>query len=259
MDVGRAIYSFKEDICYMITERQTQSCFLLKTSFLPCTVLQLVHNDLRALSDQLKISISKAPLFFMGSPVVIDLEKLSSADEVDFSLIKKIITANGMVPIGIRSTCEEHIKAASHMGLPVINLSKTATVEKENNKNTEKAAPAEAAPPLSTRLINTPIRSGMQAYAKEGDLIVVAHVSPGAELMADGNIHVYGALRGRALAGVRGNTEARIFCQTLEAELVSIAGYYLTKEEMQNLAPIEGIIQIYLENEQVKIKGVQRG
>ena len=83
-----------------------------------------------------------------------------------------------------------------------------------------------------TRLINQPVRSGTQIYARGADLIVTAAVSPGAEIMADGNIHVYGPLRGRALAGAAGDAEARIFCSRFEAELVSIAGHYLVSEQM---------------------------
>jgi septum site-determining protein MinC len=83
-----------------------------------------------------------------------------------------------------------------------------------------------------TRLVIQPVRSGTQIYARGADLIVIAAVSPGAEIMADGNIHVYGALRGRALAGAGGDTEARIFCSRFEAELVSIAGHYLVSEQM---------------------------
>jgi septum site-determining protein MinC len=96
----------------------------------------------------------------------------------------------------------------------------------------------------------------MQIYAKDTDLIVTAPVSAGAELLADGNIHVYGPLRGRALAGVQGNANARIFCRSLEAELVSIAGYYLTREDMQTLPENHGMIQIYLDNEQVRIEAL---
>jgi septum site-determining protein MinC len=96
----------------------------------------------------------------------------------------------------------------------------------------------------------------MQIYAKEGDLIVTAQVSAGAELMADGHIHVYGPLRGRAMAGVTGNTNARIFCRAMEAELISIAGYYLTKEDMQQLPESHGMIQVYLENGQVRIETI---
>ena len=83
-----------------------------------------------------------------------------------------------------------------------------------------------------TRLVTQPVRSGTQIYARGADLIVTAAVSPGAEIIADGNIHVYGPLRGRALAGAAGDAEARIFCSRFEAELVSIAGRYLVSEQM---------------------------
>ncbi len=92
--------------------------------------------------------------------------------------------------------------------------------------------PAAAPAALKTRLVTEPVRSGTQIYARGSDLIVTASVSPGAELVADGNIHVYGALRGRALAGAGGDEAARIFCTRLEAELVSIAGRYLVSEHL---------------------------
>ena len=85
---------------------------------------------------------------------------------------------------------------------------------------------------MSARLVTTPVRSGTQIYARGTDLVVTASVSPGAELVADGNIHVYGPLRGRALAGASGDMDARIFCSRLEAELVSIAGRYLVSEQL---------------------------
>ena len=86
--------------------------------------------------------------------------------------------------------------------------------------------------PVSPLLITRPVRSGQQLYARATDLIIMAHVGPGAEIVADNNIHVYGPLRGRALCGVTGNTESRIFCQSLEAELVSVAGNYKLLEEI---------------------------
>ncbi|HBB24549.1 MAG TPA: septum site-determining protein MinC, partial [Pseudomonas sp.] len=96
-------------------------------------------------------------------------------------------------------------------------------------------APAKPAEPVyrPTRVVTTPIRGGQQIYAQGGDLIVLAPVSPGAELLADGNIHVYGPLRGRALAGIKGDTSARIFCQQLAAEMVSIAGQYKVAEDLR--------------------------
>ncbi|WP_259753596.1 septum site-determining protein MinC [Pseudomonas sp. GCEP-101] len=95
--------------------------------------------------------------------------------------------------------------------------------------------PAEPPAPVvrPTKLVTSPVRGGVQIYAAGGDLIVLAPVSPGAELLADGNIHVYGPMRGRALAGVKGDTSARIFCQQLAAELVSIAGNYKVAEDLR--------------------------
>jgi septum site-determining protein MinC len=102
------------------------------------------------------------------------------------------------------------------------------------NASTQPRSVEPAAPPAAAkaRLVTGPVRSGTQIYARGGDLIVTAAVSPGAELVADGNIHVYGALRGRALAGANGDSTARIFCTRLEAELVSIAGRYLVSEQL---------------------------
>jgi septum site-determining protein MinC len=105
-----------------------------------------------------------------------------------------------------------------------------------------------------TRLITTPIRSGQQIYAQGGDLVVISSVSSGAELLADGNIHVYGTLRGRALAGINGNPKARIFCQHLEAELVAIAGEFKIFEQAPNSYP--GAVQIYLKDEQLRIESL---
>ncbi|MGZ9034790.1 MAG: septum site-determining protein MinC, partial [Rhodospirillales bacterium] len=110
--------------------------------------------------------------------------------------------------------------------------------------------PAQAA---ASKVVIHPVRSGRQIYAQGADLIVLASISPGAELIADGHIHVYGALRGRALAGIGGNTDARIFCRSLEAELVSVAGYWRVRDDI----PEELIgkpVQIYLGKEQVIIE-----
>ncbi|QRY78952.1 septum site-determining protein MinC [Pseudomonas sp. PDNC002] len=105
----------------------------------------------------------------------------------------------------------------------------------ESAKETAPEKPAEPPAPVvrPTKLVTTPVRGGVQIYAAGGDLIVLAPVSPGAELLADGNIHVYGPMRGRALAGVKGDTSARIFCQQLAAELVSIAGNYKVAEDLR--------------------------
>jgi septum site-determining protein MinC len=245
------------------TVMERQSCFQFKTSFSPCTIMQVTRYDLDEIAKQLDATIQKAPNFFIGSAVILDLEGVKTLKSVDLAAIKKILLANNMVPVGIRGgNAMQHQDAAS-VGIPTIAIgAKASPVEPQ-------AAPAPVAETVTpvespkkpretvfqsnTKIVTTPIRSGMQIYAKDGDLIVLSSVSPGAELLADGNIHVYGALRGRALAGVQGNTQARIFCRALEAELVAIAGYYLVKEDIQQLPSQDSSVQVYLDNEQVKI------
>lgn len=233
-----------------VTDRQ--SCFQFKTSFSPCTILQMTRYDLDALQQQLDAAIQRAPNFFIGSPVVIDLEAVKTLGILDFARIKQILIDNNMVPVGARGGSPEQHAAAVSVGIPSIAVGKgKPTAATSNSSQTKKVESRQ-----QTKVVTTPIRSGMQVYAKDADLIIIAPVSAGAELLADGNIHVYGPLRGRALAGVQGNTQARIFCRTLEAELVAIAGYYLVKEDMQKLPSQDSTVQIYLENEQVKIETV---
>jgi septum site-determining protein MinC len=238
-----------------------QACFQFKASFVPCAILQLNRYDLDALEIHLVETIRRAPNFFIGSPVLVDLEKVKELGTLDFAKIKQILISHALAPIGVRGGSEEQLQAATSAGLPVVNIGKStfndSSKEKVDEKIEDKVDEKVDDKMSTTKLITTPIRSGVQVYARGGDLIVVAHVSPGAELLADGNIHVYGALRGRALAGVQGNTNARIFCHTLEAELVSIAGFYLTKEDMQLLPEKQELIQIYLEEEKVRIKGIR--
>ncbi len=229
------------------SNREQKTCFQFKANFLPCTVLQIIRYDWEALEQQLLNAIRNAPPFFINLPVIIDLDKVKSLGTLNFIKLKEMLLANHMIPVGIRGGSEEQHNAAAEMGLPVLTSSQLSVADTKSQKKEEPAH-------RLTKLVTTPIRSGMQVYAKDSDLIVTAAVSQGAELLADGNIHVYGSLRGRVLAGVQGNAQARIFCSTLDAELVSIAGYYLTKEDMLNSPLGDGMKQIYLENEQIRIE-----
>lgn len=226
-----------------------QIYFQFKASFAPCTVFQVIHHDLEKMHVQLTKVVKKAPELFLGVPVVIDLEKFSSIESLDFVGLKKILADNGLVPVGVQHVNAEQRKDAELHGLPILANKKSTALEKKVPKKITSSV---------SKLVTTPIRSGMQVYARDTDLIVTASVSVGAELLADGHIHVYGPLRGRAMAGVQGNRDARIFCHSLEAELVSIAGFYLTKEEIQAFPENHAMIQVYLENEQVKIEPIYR-
>src|SRR3989338_7212034 len=101
---------------------------------------------------------------------------------------------------------------------------------------------------VKTKIVTKPVRAGTQVYAKDGDLIIMAPVNAGAEVISDGNIHIYAPLRGRALAGANGDTNARIFCKQLEAELISIAGHYLLNEKINAGNYAQNMVQIFLNN-----------
>jgi len=225
------------------------SSFQLKGSLFTLSILQLQNNQLEELDLQLAEKIKLAPKFFQNAPVVIDCQKLNLGQyPIDFKELAALLRRHRLVPVGVRGVGESTLAEAA--GFAILSDT-TAMVSK--NKPVEAMEVVTPAPERrSSRLITQPIRSGQQIYAEGGDLIVLSSVSPGAELLADGHIHVYGTLRGRALAGINGDEKARIFCQKLEAELVSIAGQYKIFEEME--VPFSaGMMQLYLDNGQLII------
>lgn len=218
--------------------------FQLKGSMLAITVLELVHNDLERLDEQLTHKVAQAPKFFHNTPVVLALDKLPPHEGApDLSDLVAVCKRHGLRPLAIRTSRTADALAAEELELPVLPpsgareriLEPVASMPKEK---VEVAAPPPPPPPAEpayrpTKVITVPIRSGQQVYAQGGDLIVLAPVSAGAELLADGNIHVYGPMRGRALAGIKGDTNTRIFCRQLVAELVSVAGHYKVSEDLR--------------------------
>jgi septum site-determining protein MinC len=156
----------------------------------------------------------------------------------------------------VRANRENDIAAASALDLPV--LPPSGARERPIEPTDGNAAPKEPQKPAEpevrpSKIITSPVRGGQQVYAQGGDLIVLAPVSSGAELLADGNIHVYAPMRGRALAGIKGNTAARIFCQQLGAELLSIAGQYKVSEDLRR-DPLWGeAIQVSLSGDVLNI------
>jgi septum site-determining protein MinC len=158
-----------------------------------------------------------------------------------------------MIPVGVRGGTDAQHSAAEALELAILAEGRPGQGEGAAPRPPRQAVTRAAAP--GSLLVTRPIRSGQRIYASGGDLVVVAQVSSGAEVMADGNIHVYGALRGRALAGVKGNREARIFCQSLHAELVSVAGHYRISE---NIGPdLKGeAVQIHLQEQRLLIESL---
>lgn len=199
--------------------------FELKGSLFTLTVLHLFQLDRAAIEQHLAEKIKQAPSFFDNTPVVIDLGKMSlPPDGVDFNGLHELLRRHGMAPVGIRNGSPELQAAARLAGFPVLPERRSVGVSKKSESTGATAA--------HSQIVDHPVRSGQQFYAPEGDLIILGTVSAGADVIADGNIHVYGALRGRALAGVKGDTGTRIFCHSLEAALISIAGRYRVSEHL---------------------------
>lgn len=226
--------------------------FDMKADSFSFPTLYLLSNDIEATGAQLRKQVKQAPGFFRNTPVVFDLSRLPQEQaEVDFPMLVGLIRGQGMIPIGIRSGSPEQQAAAALMELAVLG---------EGRSEPKPSPPAEAAAPVApaplrmaeTRIIAQPVRSGQKVYAAGGDLVVLAQVSPGAELMADGSIHVYGNLRGRVLAGVKGNQQARVFCRQLNAELVSVAGRYMISEDYP-ANTLNSSVQAYLDDDRLRI------
>lgn len=209
--------------------------FQLKGSMLAITVLELTHNDPERLDAQLAEKAAQAPAFFSNTPLILALDKLATGEGIiDLSSIMAICHKHGLCTLAVRTQRPADIEAANALRLPILPPSgaRERPIESATAATHEQKKPAEPVCRPS-KVIKSPVRSGQQIYAQGSDLIVLAPVSAGAELLADGNIHVYGALRGRALAGIKGDENARIFCQQMGAELLSIAGHYKVAEDLR--------------------------
>ena len=215
-----------------VTAGPTRACFDLKSATLPLIAVVLKTADLAALAQEMETRFGDTPDFFDQDPVVINLVPVAdSTDSIHFKLLIELLRSYRMQPIAVHGGNAEQRQAAVQAGL-------VDAPDITNAAPLPPAAPPVAAPapepavvvPSGALVIDKPLRSGQQVYARGSDLVVLAMVSNGAEVLADGSIHVYAPLRGRAIAGAKGNENARIFSTCLEAELVSIAGVYRTSE-----------------------------
>src|SRR5271166_4328480 len=182
---------------------------------------------------ELAEQVQRSPRFFLNAPVVLDLKGAAEfTGEAEFADAREILRRHTLTLIGVQNAAPVQAEAAAAVGLAGFAPNSTQL----SRPRAAEAVPAAQSLPtpaaVKSRLITQPVRSGTQIYARGTDLVVTAPVSAGAEIMADGNIHVYAVLRGRALAGAGGDAEARIFCSRLEAELVSIAGHYLVSDQI---------------------------
>ena len=213
-------------------------CYDIKSADLPLLALLLKTTDVQAIQAALQAQLAESPGFFDQDPVVIDVSALEldeTCPVLDYSGLVTVLKAQGLVPLAIKGAEGLQKEAARACGLVEASdlRMRRAIPQQADIPSSPAVEPVMVVAPqsMTTLVVDKPLRSGQQVYAKGADLIVLAMVNPGAEVIADGHIHVYAPLRGKAIAGARGNVQARIFAQAMEPELVSIAGVYRTTDK----------------------------
>jgi septum site-determining protein MinC len=259
--------------------------FKIKHTTLPLFVIHATTLDLPQFEQHLQAHLAQDPGFFAGSPVALSLDSIVDSDAApDFAGVAALLKRHDVALAGVVGGSDEQRNAALLAGLALFQNSPavqsrpdlpTSPAEEDRADrpaaddvsepvavepipadvpSAGKAEPQPSTRRYLTRVVDRPIRAGQRVQSDGGDLVVLAAVNPGAELIADGNIHVYAALRGRALAGARGDEAARIFVQQLEAELVSIAGYFRVfvdgiPEQLRGVP-----VQIYLDGTELRVE-----
>lgn len=221
-----------------------KQCFQLKSASVSMTALELYFFDEEEFENTLRDKISQAPGFFKDIPLIVSLEKYEGlSSELDFFKIIGSCRRQNIHVIGVRGGNDDQRRLARGASLALLPGGSQRDRDIDTGPEAEPAGATDNptppkvenhSEPAPAKIINQPVRSGQQVYAPDGDLIILAPVQAGAEVLAAGNVHVYGPLRGRALAGIHGAEHARVFCQSLEAELVSIAGHYKISEDLQD-------------------------
>ncbi|MBS63243.1 septum site-determining protein MinC [Salinisphaera sp.] len=238
---------------------------VFKGRMMTLTVLEVRETDSTRIAEQIDAQMARAPGFFERMPVLLSLPE----SVPDLAALSAIIRDSGMIPVGVLDPGPAARAAAEAAGVAIMDspargAAKAAT-EAEPGGDDAAEAPAadtqsaaepvrrEQPPRTPTRLVTKPVRSGQQIYARGGDLVIATSVSEGAEVLADGHIHIYGALRGRALAGATGDTQARIYCRRFEPDLIAIAGCYKVADAIE-----EGVrsraVAVRLDNDNLSIE-----
>ncbi|MDO8179542.1 MAG: septum site-determining protein MinC [Undibacterium sp.] len=232
-------------------------------------VAVLLHDaTIAVLEVALKEMTAGTPDFFDDEFAIVDVETISQ-QALDWTALIALFKSHGLTVVAVRNAQEDDYATIRAHGLSIDVVSKSrieiaATPEVELPApvipaTTPAAAPSQqiATKHIPAMVVDTPVRAGQRIYARGCDLIITAAVNNGAEVIADGSIHIYAPLRGRALAGASGNTEARIYALTLEAELVSIAGIYRTFENGFPALPAQYPVQIKLIGDSIEVSSMK--
>ncbi|UHQ18284.1 septum site-determining protein MinC [Lysobacter sp. KIS68-7] len=227
--------------------------------------------DVAQLTAEMRDRVQRAPKLFERAAVILDFGGLTKTPDADTArkLVEGLREA-GVLPVALAYGTREIEELSVALGLPLLSKfraqyeptdgARAVAPEPAPARSKQSAPAAEAAPPAPASRMGaapgmmqaSPVRSGQQVYAENSDLTVLATVGAGAEVIADGSIHIYGALRGRALAGAQGNEKARIFCREFHAELVAVAGHYKVLEDIPK--DLRGkAVQVWLDQGQLHI------
>jgi len=258
------------------------AAFDLKGTMAPLTVLRLRSSDIQLVNNQLRVRISQLPHMFLHAPVLIDLGALEEASPLTVIQVVAILKACKLVPVAATNVPVAMMATIANEGLGILQAppapGRTRNLDAEIDampdpdlptpppqrlprKEPPPAPPPRAAQPAPAPIvvppfagpvvIRQPVRGGQVIYAQNNDLVVLAPVNAGAQVVADGHVHIYAKLRGRAVAGAKGLPGARIFCQRLEAELVAVSDKYMSADEIP--PALRGKpAQIWLENGECK-------
>ena len=228
--------------------------YQIRGRFLTAVALRLEGPADRSMLADLDAQLRQTPRFFADAPLVIDLEHaLGQVSPEDLLGLIEHLRFRNVSVFAVQGGSREQKAAAATLGL--ISLPTGGDGPAKGLGREEAPAPAPPPDPVkpANRLVTTPVRSGQTIVAEKGDLTVVGPVGSGAELIAAGSIHIYGPLRGRASAGVFGDEDARIFCQDLDAELLSVAGLYRTSESLEP-AIRRRAVQVFLEGDRLRVE-----
>lgn len=246
--------------------------FEIKGGNLTALVMHLASHDPKSIQALIHDQLGIRPGFFNHDPLVIDFAQIPQDALVDLVPIRDALFQYSLSLVGVVNASDQQIAAAAELGLGLFQAPSREIRSRKSDAEPAQAAAAaiqehapvesspeaqasiDAEPRLPTKVHTSPVRAGQQVYAKGADLIVLGAVSAGAEVIADGNIHVYGRLRGRALAGAKGDTSARIFIRFMEAEIVSVAGTYKVIDADMVRHWDGKSLQVFLNGEQLEIE-----
>jgi septum site-determining protein MinC len=245
---------------------KTTTLLELRSAALTLIAVVLKTTDLAVLASDLEDRVAATPEIFDRDPVAIDLSRVREASTpIDFAALIVLLRSFSLVPVAARSGSPQQMAAAFAAGLAEAPESPRAQMPRAAAQPTPESPPVVLtecirevqlpAPPVM--IVDKPLRSGQQVYARGGDLVVLSLVSFGAEVIADGSIHVYAPLRGRAIAGAKGDEQARIFSTCMEPQILSIAGIYRTTETALPDDVLGKAAQVRLDGERLLVEALK--